>query len=170
MGTTDDPGTDRGGGRRPSRGRPPTGAAVLSAAAVLRGGAAGTVLLGAWTLILLAAGPGPGERGRGAWLALGAAVAYVVAGALAARGAPDAPLSNAIVAAMGALVGWLPLRALLWWIRGEARGLVTGRDAALAPTALASQLLLAAALGLAAGLWVTRRRPTGGNSGAAPRR
>ncbi len=137
---------------------------------MVRAAAAGALLLSAWTFILVTAGPGPGAGGRGAWLALGAAVAYVVAGALAARDTPDAPLSNAIVAAMAALVGWLPLRAVLWWARGEARGLVTGRDAALAPTALFSQLLLAAALGLAAGVWVTRRRATGGNSGAAPRR
>jgi hypothetical protein len=78
--------------------------------------------------------------------------AYVVAGLIAGRQTPDAPLSNGLLAGIGAFLFWLPLRVLIWVARGESQGLFTGSDPVFTVTQLFGQLLFAAVFGLIGGV------------------
>jgi hypothetical protein len=75
-------------------------------------------------------------------------VGYAVGGAVAARVAPDAPLSNGALAGLGALVLWIPIRVVIWAVREDNRGLFSGHKAALAPGQLFGGLVIAAGLGM----------------------
>jgi hypothetical protein len=79
-------------------------------------------------------------------------LAYVVAGVVAGRRAPDAPLTNGIVAGLGALALWLPLRVLIWVARDESQGLFTGSKPVFTAGQLFAQVLFAAVFGLVGGL------------------
>ena len=77
---------------------------------------------------------------------------------------PDAPLSNGLLAGVGALVLWLPLRVLIWVARSESQGLFTGSD----PVFTAGQIFGSAAV--RRGLRADRRDPRRARrSGHAPR-
>jgi hypothetical protein len=78
--------------------------------------------------------------------------AYVVAGVIAGRRAPGAPFSNGLLAGVGALALWLPLRVLIWVARSESRGLFSGSDPVFTVTQLFGQVLFAAAFGLIGGV------------------
>jgi hypothetical protein len=96
----------------------------------------------------------------GGWLVLfGIALlaAYVLAGAVAGHRAPQAPYTNGILAGIGALVLWLPLRVLIWVARSESQGLFNGRDPVFTVGQLFGQLLFAAAFGLIGGVIGARR-------------
>lgn len=89
-------------------------------------------------------------------------VAYGVAGWSAARrarvdGAAGTPLTHGALAGLGALVAWLPLRALIWLVRDEDRGLVSGAHAALRPGQVFGHLVIAAGLGMLGGFLAGRR-------------
>ena len=76
---------------------------------------------------------------------------------IAGRRTPDAPLSNGLLAGVGAFLGWLPLRVLIWAARGESQGLFSGSDPVFTASQLFGQLLFAAIFGLIGG--VDRRAP-----------
>jgi hypothetical protein len=78
--------------------------------------------------------------------------AYVVAGVLAGRRTPDAPLSNGLLAGVGALLLWLPLRVLIWLVRSESQGLFTGSDPVFTAGQLLGQLVFASLFGLIGGV------------------
>ena len=84
--------------------------------------------------------------------ALALFLAYVVAGVVAGRRTPGAPLSNGLLAGVGALALWLPLRVLIWVARGESQGLFTGSDPVFTAGQLFGQLLFAMVFGLVGGL------------------
>ena len=79
-------------------------------------------------------------------------LAYVLAGAVAGRRSPDAPLTNGLLAGIGALALWLPLRVLIWVARGESQGLFTGSDPVFTATQLFGQVIFAALFGVIGGL------------------
>ncbi len=88
--------------------------------------------------------------------------AYVVAGLVAGRRAAGSPLSNGLLAGVGALVLWIPLRLIIWTARGEAQGLFTGPDPVFTAGQLFGSILFAAVFGLVGGLIGARRtRATG---------
>ena len=62
-------------------------------------------------------------------------VVYIVAGLVAARAAVDAPLSNGIVAAVGAFLLWIPIRIVIWLIRDNGDGLFSGSAPVFTPRA-----------------------------------
>src|SRR5262249_53964252 len=66
-------------------------------------------------------------------------------------------LTHGMLAGMGALVLWIPIRIVIWAVREDGRGLVTGHDAALAPGQLFGAFLIAAAFAVAGG-WLGGRR------------
>ena len=68
---------------------------------------------------------------------------------VAARAAPDAPLSNGIVAGVGAFVLWIPLRILIWVDpRHESQGLFSGTGPGVhRRRSILGQLVFAAAFG-----------------------
>jgi hypothetical protein len=49
---------------------------------------------------------------------------------------------------LGVLVGWLPIRVVIWLVRDESRGLFTGDDAALRPGQVFGHVVIAAGLGM----------------------
>lgn len=83
-------------------------------------------------------------------------VAYGVAGGIAGRARPDAPLSHGALAGLGAFVLWIPIRVVIWAVREDGRGLFRGEDAALSPGQVFGQLVIGAAIGML-GAWIATR-------------
>lgn len=97
-----------------------------------------------------------------AWLAV---VGLLVVGAAGAAGwvaRRRAPAGSSVlvgsVAAGTALVAWLPVRVVIWIVRDERRGLVTGADPALRAGPLLVNLALALLVGTL-GAWLAARTP-----------
>ncbi|MGZ4736690.1 MAG: hypothetical protein ACXV8R_13860 [Acidimicrobiia bacterium] len=78
--------------------------------------------------------------------------AYVVAGIVTGRRTPDAPLSNGLLAGVGALALWLPLRVLIWVVRSESQWLFSGSDPVFTAGQIFGQVLFAAVFGLIGGV------------------
>ncbi len=85
-------------------------------------------------------------------------VAYGVAGWVAGR-MSRYPLTNGALAGVGAFVVWIPVRILIWLLRDEHRGLVSGSEPVLKLGQVFGQLLLATAIGMLGGFIADRRRP-----------
>jgi hypothetical protein len=88
---------------------------------------------------------------------------YMLAGFGAGRLVPDAPLSNGLLAGIGAFVLWIPVRVVIWLVRDENRGLFSGHSPALRPGQILGHLVIAAGLGMFGGFLGARsiRRATG---------
>lgn len=87
---------------------------------------------------------------------------YFLAGWVAQRhateqGMGDAPYTHGALAGIGAFVCWIPLRAGIWLIRDEHRGLVRGSDGALRPGQLFGAFVIAAGIGMLGGALAARR-------------
>lgn len=78
-------------------------------------------------------------------------VGYALGGWQAGRLAPDGALTNGTLAGMGAFVLWIPVRIVIWLVRDEHRGLVSGHSPALRPGQLLGHVVIAAALGMLGG-------------------
>lgn len=87
-------------------------------------------------------------------------IAYGAAGFIGATRAREdecgAPLTHGALAGLGALVLWLPVRAVIWLVRDENRGLFHGSQAALRPGQVFGQLVIAAGLGTLGGYLAAR--------------
>ena len=81
---------------------------------------------------------------------------FAGAGWVASRRAGAAPLTNGALAALGALVLWLPIRVVIWLVRDDSRGLVRGDDAAL-PGQLLGIAVFATLLGMAGAVVAARQ-------------
>ena len=93
--------------------------------------------------------------------------AYALAGWWAGRRSGDAPLTNGAVAGLGAFAVWVPLRMLIWLVRDDSKGLVSGDDAVFTAGGLLGNLVFAAALGMVGALLAARRsRRSGIDAGA----
>lgn len=103
-------------------------------------------------------------------LALLIALAFVPAGAYAARLARAAPLTNGALAGLGAFVVWLPVRVLIWVTRDDDQGLVSGNDPVFRPGQLFGFLVISTALGMLGGYLASRRQAgaDAGDSGGSP--
>jgi uncharacterized transporter YbjL len=94
----------------------------------------------------------------GALLYLVALAAFVVAGLVAGRRAPDAPFSNGLAAAVVGVVLWGVLWACIWVLR-KALGTSSSVNAGAAIVVqFATQILVAGACGLLGG-WIGARIP-----------
>jgi hypothetical protein len=91
-------------------------------------------------------------------LALLVVLAFVPAGAYAARLARDAPLTNGALAGLGAFVLWIPVRVLIWLTRDDNQGLVSGRDPVFRLGQVFGFLVISTALGMLGGAVAMRRR------------
>jgi hypothetical protein len=91
-------------------------------------------------------------------LALLVVLAFVPAGAYAARLARDAPLTNGALAGLGAFVLWIPVRVLVWLTRDDNQGLVSGRDPVFRLGQVFGFLVISTALGMLGGFVASRRR------------
>lgn len=84
-------------------------------------------------------------------------VAYGVAGWGAGRVALGSPLTNGALASLGAFAVWVPVRILIWAVRDDSPGLVSGDDAVFSLGGVFANLVFAAALGMVGALLAARR-------------
>jgi hypothetical protein len=139
---------------------------VVDFHAVARGAAFGLLLFVPLSAIRVVVDQDVADFDHSGWapvFAIALFVVYVLAGLVAARAAPDAPLSNGIVAAVGAFLLWIPIRILIWAIRDNAQGLFSGPGPVFTPARILGQIVFAAAFG-AFGGWIASRRATGHGS------
>jgi hypothetical protein len=133
---------------------------VVDRAAVARGAALGLLLFVPLSAIRVVIDQNVSDFDHSGWapvFAVALFAVYVIAGFAAARAAVDAPLSNGIVAAVGAFVLWIPIRILIWAIRDNGDGLFSGAAPVFTPARILGQVVFAAAFG-ALGGWVASRR------------
>ena len=147
---------------------------TLEPGAVLRGAVAGLLVIVPLTALRAILDREAGDFNDSGWLyvfGFGLLAAYVVAGSVAGHRAAGAPLTNGILAGIGALVLWLPLRIVIWVARGEAHGLFTGSEPVFTVGQLFGQLLFATAFGVIGGLIgarSARRTPIAGDRMGTP--
>jgi len=128
--------------------------------AVLRGALAGLLVIVPLSALRAVIDNETGNFEDSGWVVLfglGLLAAYVVAGTVAALRAPGTPLSNGMLAGIGAFVLWVPLRILIWVARSESQGLISGSDPVFTFGQIFGQLLFAAAFGLIGGVIGGRR-------------
>jgi uncharacterized membrane protein YhaH (DUF805 family) len=145
--------------------------AVVRWPAVIRGALLGLALITPVTIVDAALDRSIDNFEDSGWrvlLALLILVAFVPAGAYAARLARDAPLTNGALAGLGTFVAWVAVRLLVWLVRDDNRGLVSGRDPVLRLGQVFGFLVFSTALGMLGGFLASRRRArqpdSGGNS------
>ena len=95
-------------------------------------------------------------------------VAYGVAGWGAGRVALGSPLTNGALAGLGAFAVWVPVRILIWAVRDDSRGLVSGDDAVFSVGGVFANLVFAATLGMVGALLGARRARSGLADEASP--
>ena len=83
-------------------------------------------------------------------------VGYTAGGYAAGRAVPTSPLTNGTLAGLFAFLLWIPVRILIWLVRDENKGLLTGHSPAIRPGQLLGHVVLAAGLGLFGG-WLGGR-------------
>ena len=130
-------------------------------AAIIRGAAVGLALIIPITIVGAILDRAMDDFEDSGWrvvLAILIAVAYGVAGWVAGR-MSRYPLTNGALAGVGAFVIWIPVRILIWLLRDEHRGLVSGSEPVLKLGQIFGQLVLATAIGMAGGFLAERRRP-----------
>jgi len=144
----------------------------IDARAVGRGALAGVLLIIPLTALRAVLDREIDDFDGSAWVplfALALLAAYVIAGVVAGRRTPDAPLSNGLLAGVGAFAFWVPLRIVIWIARDEAQGLLTGTDPVFTVGQLFGQVLFAAVFGLIGGIIGARTmRTTTIDNGATP--
>ena len=107
---------------------------VVDRNAVARGALAGLVVIVPVTVARAIASHGVADFDHSGWAVLFFFFilgAYGIAGWVAGTSAPDAPLTNGALAALGAILLWLPLRIVIWVIRRDHHGLFTGSQPAI---------------------------------------
>ena len=95
--------------------------------------------------------------GWGSVVSLGILVGFVLGGVVAGRSAAAEPLTHGGLAGVAAVAVWIPVRVLIWALRGERRRLFSGARAPLAPGQIFGALLLATAFGMVGAWWGARR-------------
>jgi hypothetical protein len=129
---------------------PTARAPVVDPVAVLTGALVGLAILVPVSVLRVILDREINDINHSAWivvLSIALLVGYVAAGAVGGLRAPNAPLSNGALAALGAVVLWLPIRVVIWLIRDEHRGLFNGSKPALSPGQLFGAAVLAVVLG-----------------------
>lgn len=134
---------------------------VIDRHAITRGAAIGLLLFVPISALRVLVDRNVNDFDHSGWaplFALAIFAVYGIAGFVAARIAMDAPYSNGIVAAIGALLLWLPIRALIWTVRDSNQQLFGGSNPVFTPARLLGQVVFAAALGAIGGVVASRRR------------
>jgi hypothetical protein len=85
---------------------------------------------------------------------------FAFAGWYAGLLVPRAPLSNGALAGLGVLVTWLPIRVVIWALRDDSRGLVSGSDPVITIFGVFGLAIAATAFGMLGGRLSLRRGPS----------
>ncbi len=144
---------------------------VIDPHAVARGAAIGLLLFVPISALRVLIDRSVEDFDHSGWaplFALAIFAVYAIAGFVAARIATDAPYSNGIVAAIGALALWLPIRTVIWAIRDSSQSLFGGTDPVFTPGRILGQVVFAAALGAIGGVVASRRSTRRTSEGAEP--
>ena len=144
---------------------------ALEGRAVARGAAVGLAIIVPVTIARAVVERQVTDLSTSAWiypLSLLVLVAYAAAGLVAARAAHQAPVLQGGAAALLAVVAWLPVRVVVWAVREQGRGLVSGDRAALPPAGVLGALALGMVVGMLGGLLAVRLAR--GHAPAAPTR
>ncbi len=144
---------------------------VIDPHAVARGAAIGLLLFVPISAVRVLIDRSVEDFDHSGWaplFALAIFAVYAIAGFVAARIATDAPYSNGIVAAIGALVLWLPIRTVIWAIRDSSQSLFGGTDPVFTPGRILGQVVFAAALGALGGVVAARRLARRATENAEP--
>ena len=123
--------------------------------AVWRGALVGMVLILAVGVVTALVEQGVDDVDESGWripLFFAVLAAFFVAGFVSGRALPDRRLTVGILAAIGAFALWLPIRVVIWAVRDDAGGLVTGSDAVLRPGQVLTAAIFACGLGALGGL------------------
>jgi hypothetical protein len=139
----------------------PADAEAIDWPAVLRGAAAGLAVIVPVTIVRALLDRDGTDFNHSGWvypLFVLILVAYVVAGSVAGRAAPRAPLTHGSLAGVGSVVLWIPIRIVIWAAREQGRGLVSGGRAALPPGQVFGALVISVALGMLGGIIGARAR------------
>ena len=129
--------------------------------AIVRGAAVGLALIIPITILGAVLDRALDDFEDSGWrvlLAVLIAVAYGVAGWVAGR-MSHYPLTNGALAGVCTFVVWIPVRIVIWLLRDEHRGLVSGSEPVLKLGQIFGQLVLATAIGMLGGFIADRRRP-----------
>lgn len=132
---------------------------VVAPEAIGRGALVGFVALLPVVLVIALLERGIDEFDTSAWAAVSFVLllgVFLLAGWAAGTVRPDAPLTNGSLAGLGTFVIWIPLRILIWAVRG-GQGLVSGEDPVLNPGAILMAFVLAGTFGLLGALLAARR-------------
>jgi hypothetical protein len=132
---------------------------------ILRGAAAGLAVIVPVTIVRAILDRDVTDFNSSGWvypLFLLILAAYVLAGWVAGRGAPQAPLTHGSLAALGSVVLWIPIRVVIWAVREQGRGLVAGDRAALPPGQVFGALVISVGLGMLGGILGARAGRTDG--------
>jgi hypothetical protein len=138
---------------------PGDGPAIVEWRAVLRGALLGLLVLVAASVVEAILDRNIDTFRDSGWiypLFLAILFGYALGGWQAGRLAPDAALTNGLLAGIGAFALWIPVRIAIWLVRDEHRGLFTGHSPALRPGQILGHLVIAAALGMIGG-WLGAR-------------
>jgi hypothetical protein len=144
---------------------------TLNSRAIGRGALAGLLVIVPLTALRAVLDHEVADFDHSGWVPLFAIAlfaAYAVAGVITGRKTPDAPLSNGLLAGVGAFVLWIPLRVLIWLARSESQGLFSGTKPVFTAGQLLGNLVFAAVFGLIGGVIGARmtRTATLTNDGA----
>jgi hypothetical protein len=134
--------------------------ALIDGNAVLRGSLIGVCVLGGVSVIVAILDRNLDSFDDSGWiypLFVMILVGYALGGWLAGRLVPQAFLTNGALAGVGAFVLWIPVRILIWLVRDEHRGLLSGHSPALRPGQLFGHLVIAAAFGMLGGFLGSRQ-------------
>jgi hypothetical protein len=139
----------------------PTQVDAIDWPVILRGAAAGLSVIVPVTIVRAILDRDVTDFNNSGWvypLFILILAAYVVAGWVAGRGAPQAPLTHGSLAALGSVVLWIPIRIVIWLVREQGRGLVSGDRAALPPGEVFGALVISVGLGMLGGIVGARAR------------
>lgn len=134
---------------------------VIDRHAITRGAAVGLLLFVPISALRVLVDRNVSDFDHSSWapiFALAIFAVYGISGSVAARIALDAPYSNGIVAAIGALLLWLPIRVLIWAVRDSDQQLFGGQNPVFTPARILGQIVFAAALGAIGAILASRRR------------
>src|ERR1700674_4179789 len=133
----------------------PTTVEAIDWPGIRRGAAAGLVVIVPATIIRAVLDRDVTDFSHSGWVypvSVLILVAYVVAGGGGGRAGRPAPLTNGALAGLGSVVLWIPIRILIWVVREEGRGLVSGDRAVLPPGQLFGALVISVGLGMLGGV------------------
>ncbi len=133
----------------------PTDVDGLDWPAIARGAAVGLLVIVPVSIVRAALDRDVTDFNHSGWvfpLSVLILVAYLLAGWVAGRSVPQAPLTHGSLAGLGSVLLWIPIRIVIWVVREDGRGLVTGDRPALPLGGVFGALVIGVGFGMLGGI------------------